>query len=208
MKKILTFIVLGVIIIFIMGTGKEFFTDSVNSTSTVVLSVADLENIKKSIDDVANELFIDASKKLGDTNIKILIESFIKTTQSDDSNKKNQFEKNVFVQNILNDEKLSLSENVKQSLYLELYEAHVLNRNLNVVPIRLLATEKITNEENTKKIKEKLFPHLKKINKILILYFLKYYDNTGDSNKSRFDTGIISIEQINKLVERNPKLFS
>ena len=145
---------------------------------------------------------------MGDTNIKILVESFIKTTKSLEENKKEQFEKDIFVQNILNDEKIALTENIKQSLYLEFFEAHVLDRNLYIIPIRLIAVEQILNDENIKKIKESLFPNLKNTSKTFISYMLKYYDNTVLEDNLKFDSTIASLEQINQLIKKNPKLLT
>ncbi len=198
MKNNVILIAIG-IVLFIMITNKyEFFSDSAQPFQ---LTEFELTNIKKSIDSVANALFTYTKNILGDNNIKILVDAFLKATNRE------QFDQNIFVQNILNTEKLELSENFKQSLYLELLEARVLGKNLNNIPIRLIAGEKITNVENLKKIKENLLPNLKKINKIFILYLLKYYDNTTDPDKPRFDSSIVSLEQINQLISKNPKLF-
>ncbi len=199
------FIVVGILVFIIITTKNEFFA---NTTKSIELTNAELSNIKKSIDGIADSFFTEAKNKLGETNIKILVESFIKTTKSSEQNKKEQFEKDVFVQNIFNDEKIALTENIKQSLYLELYEAHVLDRNLHIIPIRLIAAEKIINNENIKKIKENLYPNLKTISKTFISYLLKYYDNTVSDNEQKFDSNIISLEQINQLIKKNPKLFS
>jgi hypothetical protein len=205
MKRLMIFIVVGILVFIIITTKNEFFA---NTTKSIELTNAELSNIKKSIDGIADSFFTEAKNKLGETNIKILVESFIKTTKSSEQNKKEQFEKDVFVQNIFNDEKIALTENIKQSLYLELYEAHVLDRNLHIIPIRLIAAEKIINNENIKKIKENLYPNLKTISKTFISYLLKYYDNTVSDNEQKFDSNIISLEQINQLIKKNPKLFS
>ena len=205
MKRLIIFIVASILIFIIITTKSDFFA---NTTQPIELTSAELTNIKKSIDGIANTYFIEAKNKLGDTNIKILVESFIKTTKSLEENKKEQFEKDIFVQNILNDEKIALSENIKQSLYLELFEAHVLDRNLYIIPIRLIAVEKISNDENIKKIKENLFPNLKNTSKTFISYMLKYYDNTVLDDNLKFDTNIVSLEQINQLIKNNPKLLT
>jgi hypothetical protein len=205
MKRLIIFIVVGILIFTIITTKNEFFA---SSSPIIELTSAELTNIKKSIDGIANTYFTEAKNKLGETNIKILVESFIKTTKSLEENKKELFEKDVFVQNILNDEKIALTENIKQSLYLELFEAYVLDRNLNIIPIRLIAVEKIINDENIKKIKENLFPNLKNISKTFISYMLKYYDNTVLEDNLKFDTNIVSLEQINQLIKKNPKLLT
>lgn len=204
MKRLILFIVVGVIIFIIFTNKNEFFT---NSSQLIKLTNVELVNIKSSIDKIANVYFTEAKKKLGETNIKILVESFIKTTKSSDQDKKKQFEEDIFVQNIFNDEQISLSKNIKQSLYLELFEAYVLNRDLYIIPIRLIAAEQIINDENIKKIKENLFPNLINISKTLISYILKYYDNTV-SDDQKFDSTIVSLEQINKLIQTNPTLFT
>lgn len=205
MKRLVIFIVVGILIFLIITSKTEFFSDT---TQDIELTNAELANIKKSIDDIANTYFTEAKNKLGETNIKILVESFMKTTKSSEENKKEQFEQDMFVQNIFNDEKIALSENIKQSLYLELFEAYVLDRNLYIIPIRLIAIEYITNDENIKKIKENLFPNLKKISKTFILYILKYYDNSASEDNQKFDPNIVSLEQINQLINKNPKLFT
>ena len=199
------FIVVGVLIFIIITTKNEFFA---NTNQPIQLTNAELTNIKKSIDGIADSFFTESKNKLGETNIKILVESFIKTTKSSEQNKKEQYEKDVFVQNIFNDDKIALTENIKQSLYLELYEAHVLDRNLYIIPIRLIAAEKIINNENIKKIKENLYPNLKTISKTFISYLLKYYDNTVSDNEKKIDSNIVSLEQINQLIKKNPKLLT
>jgi len=205
MKRLIIFIVASILIFIIITTKSDFFA---NTTQQIELTIAELTNIKKSIDGIANTYFTEAKNKLGDTNIKILVESFIKTTKSLEENKKEQFEKDIFVQNILNDEKIALTENIKQSLYLEFFEAHVLDRNLYIIPIRLIAVEQILNDENIKKIKESLFPNLKNTSKTFISYMLKYYDNTVLEDNLKFDSTIASLEQINQLIKKNPKLLT
>jgi hypothetical protein len=37
---------------------------------------------------------------------------------------------------------------------------------------------------------------------------LKYYDNTVFEENLKFDTNIVSLEQINQLIKKNPKLFT
>ena len=171
MKRFIIFIVVGILIFMLFSGRNEYFS---NSSQNIELNIADLTNIKKSVDQVANQHFIEAKKRLGENNIKLLIDTFHKTNKSDESDKKALFIKDIFVQNIFSDDKLQLSENFKQSLYLELFEAHVLDRNLEIIPVRLIAIEKITTDDNINKIREQLFPHLKKINKIFILYLSIY----------------------------------
>jgi hypothetical protein len=199
MKNTLILIIVGIILFIIITNKYELFSDS---TQQIQLTEFELSNIKKSIDSVADIFFTNAKNTLTENNIKILIDSFTKATN------KEQFDKNIFVQNIFNDEKLELTENFKQSLYLELLEAHVMEKNLNNIAIRLIATEKITNNENIKKIKDNLLPNLKKISKIFILYLLKYYDNTVSNDKPKFDPDVVSLNQINQLINKNPKLFA
>jgi hypothetical protein len=204
MKKLIIFIVVGILIFLIITNKNEYFT---NSNQSIQLTDADIINIKKSIDQVANGFFTEAKNNLGESNIKILVESFLKSINSSEQNKEDKFKKEIFVQNIFNDDKISLSENIKQSLYLELFEAQVLGRNLYIVPVRLIAAEKITTNENINKIKSNLFPNLKNISNTLISYILKYYDNTISDIDKKFDTEIISSVQINQLISKNPKLF-
>lgn len=211
MTKKIIFIIVIILILIIITYKNEFFTNSTNSTDStkpIQLSDADLSNIKKSIDDIAAPLFIEAKNNLGDENIKILIDSFIKITELPDENKKDSFNKNAFVHNIFIDKTISLSENFKQSLYLELFEAYVLGRNLNIIPIRLIASEKITNVENIKKIKDKLYTHLQNISDTFILLILKYYDYLPAEIDKRFDSSIISRDEINNLIAKNPILIT
>lgn len=206
MNKFIIFIVLGCILLyFIMINNNEFFG---NSNSPIELTDADLEYIKNSIDKVADNIFTEAKNNLGEKNIKQLIDSFLKTTESTKENKKNLFDEDIFVQNILNNENIHLSNNFKQSLYLELLEAYAFNKKLEIIPVRLIATEIITNEENLNKIIEGLptYTRLKNISKTLILYLLKYYDNTVSSDKSKYDSDMMSLEQINKLIIKNKNL--
>ena len=202
MTKKIIFIIVIILILIIVTYKNEFFT---NSTNSIELSNADLINIKKSIDQVAAPFFIEAKNNLGDTNIKLLIDSFIKITESPDENKKDLFNNHAFVDNIF--KTVSLSENFKQSLYLELFEAYVLDRNLYIIPIRLIAIDKITNGENIKKIKDNLYTHLQNISDTFILYMIKYYDYLPSEIDKRFDPSIISLDAINQLITKNPKLI-
>ena len=170
--------------------------------------------IKDSIDKVAFKEYLDAIDKIGENYIKIIIDTFKKSL--DKNNMKEQkasFESNSFIQAIFTNEKLALTDNFKQSLFMELSEAHLLNRNINMVPLRLFATDKIISKDGMNKITDNLQNiQLKKITTFFILYLLKYYDMTQPQhNKNdkilRFEKDSPSHEEINLLITKSNLFF-
>ena len=204
MNKTIVFVIIGVIIFLLIISKTESFA---NSSSDKELSLIELENIKASVDKVADGEFLEAKNKIGENNLKILIDAFKSSQEKPSAERKSGFDSNIFVKNIFSDNTINFSNDFKQSIYLELFEASVLNRNLNMVPLRLLATDKIISADGMKKIGDNLLPKVKSITTIFVSYLLKYYDNSKSKEESRFDNDMISLEQINNLIKKNPNLF-
>ena len=204
MNKTIGILIIGIIIFLIIISKTESFA---NADSDKQLSLIELENIKASVDKVADGEFLDAKNKFGENNLKILIEAFKTSQEKPSAERKSDFDSNVFVQNIFSDNRINISNTFKQSIYLELFEASVLNRNLYMVPLRLVATDKIISDDGMKKIANNLLPRVKNITTIFVSYLLKYYDNSKPKDEPRFDSDMITLEQINNLIKKKPNLF-
>jgi hypothetical protein len=209
--KISTIIIFCIVLFAVFcNKKKELFTNS----SSIVLSEHDMYQIKDAINKVANYEYLDAIKKIGENYIKIIIDAFYKSLKETSIEKqKNLFEADSFIQVIFNDEKLGLSDHFKQSLFMELSEARLLNRNIKMVPLRLYSNSKILSKENLKKITENIQNiQLKKISKFFISYLLKYYDiSRPQHNKNdkilRFENSLPSFKEFNSLISKSNLFF-
>jgi hypothetical protein len=209
MKKIIIIVIFCIVLLSVLCNKTELFANT-----TINLVDHDMYQIKDSIDKVAFKEYLDAIDKIGENYIKIIIDTFKKSL--DKNNMKEQkasFESNSFIQAIFTNEKLALTDNFKQSLFMELSEAHLLNRNINMVPLRLFATDKIISKDGMNKITDNLQNiQLKKITTFFILYLLKYYDMTQPQhNKNdkilRFEKDSPSHEEINLLITKSNLFF-
>ena len=190
---------------------KELFANS----SSIVLSEHDMYQIKDAIDNVAYKEYLDAINKIGENYIKIIIDAFNKSLKETSIEEQRKlFESNSFIQVIFTDEKLGLDNNYKQSLFMELSEARLLNRNIKMVPLRLYSNSKIISKENLQKITENIQNiQLKKITKFFILYLLKYYDiSKPQHNKNdkilRFENSLPSFKEFNSLISKSNLFFN
>ena len=119
-----------------------------------------------------------------------------------------------FVQIIFNDEKLGLSDNFKQSLFMELSEARLLNRNIKMVPLRLYTNAKIISKGNLLKITNNFKNiELRKISTFFISYLLKYYDMSKPQHSQndkilRFDNSLPKINEFNSLISKSKLFFN
>ena len=170
--------------------------------------------IKDAIDQVAYKEYYDALNKIGENNIKIIIDTYKESIKKDSmQEQKNTFESNIFIKSIFKNENLGLSDNFRQSLFIELSEANLLDRNIYMIPLRLYASDKIVSKENMEKIIEKLNNiELKKITSFFILYLLKYYDiSQPNHNKNekilRFVKETPTYEEINSLIKKKSTIF-
>jgi hypothetical protein len=210
--KISTIIIFCIVLFAVFcNKKKELFTNS----SSIVLSEHDMYQIKDAIDKVALKEYLDAINKIGENYIKIIIDAFNKSLKENSIEKqKKLFESDSFIQVIFNDEKLGLDNNYKQSLFMELSEARLLNRNVKMVPIRLYSNSKIISKENLQKITENIQNiQLKKITKFFILYLLKYYDiSKPQHNKNdkilRFENSLPSFKEFNSLISKSNLFFN
>jgi len=209
MKKITLIIIFCIVLLSVLCNKKELF-----SNTTINLVEHDMYQIKDSINKIAYDEYINAVNKIGESYIKIIIDTFNKSIeQKTIQEQKTAFESNSFIQAIFTNETLNLTNNFKQSLFMELSEAHLLNRNINMVPLRLYATDKITSQENMKKISDNIQNiQLKKITTFFILYLLKYYDITEPLHNQndkilRFDKDTPTHEKINSLIKTSNLFF-
>lgn len=209
MKKITLIVILCIVLLSVLCNKKELF-----SNTTINLVEHDMYQIKDSIDKIAYNEYINAVNKIGENYIKIIIDTFNKSVeQKTIQEQKTAFESNSFIQAIFTNEQLGLSDNFKQSLFIELSEAHFFNRNINMVPLRLYATDKITSKENMKKISDNIQNiQLKKITTFFILYLLKYYDITKPKHNQndkilRFEKDTPTHEEINSLIKKSNLFF-
>ena len=170
--------------------------------------------IKDAIDKVAYNEYYHALEKIGENNIKIIIDTFKESIKKDSmQEQKKNFESNIFIITIFTNEEIGLSDNFKQSLFIELSEANLLDRNINMIPLRLYASEKIVSKENMEKIINKLNNiELKKITSFFILYLLKYYDISQPNHKEnekilRFTKETPTLNEINELIKKRPSVF-
>ena len=208
--KITTIIIFCVVLFAVLCNKKELFTN----TSSIVLSEHDMYQILDSINNVAIKEYLDATKKIGENYIKIIIDAFNKSLKKNSiEEQKKMFESDSFVQIIFNDEKLGLSDNFKQSLFMELSEARLLNRNINMVPLRLYTNAKIISKENLQKITDNLLNvNLKKISRFFISYLLKYYDMSKPQHKKnekilRFESSLPTLNEFNSLIRKSNLFF-
>ncbi len=200
MKRTICFIILGILILLIVLNKTELFANT-----SIKLVERDLYLIKNAIDKVADLEYINSTQRIGKNYLKIIIETFNNRDESKTfEEQKEAFKTNSFIVAIFSDSNLNLTDNFKQSLFMELFEAQLLKRNLEMVPLRLYSSEKITSDENMNKIKEKLQnPELAKtITKFFISYMLKFYDNSQPSHESgepikRFEKNTPTFEDIN-----------
>ena len=190
---------------------KELFANS----SSIVLSEHDMYQIKDAIDNVAYKEYLDAINKIGENYIKIIIDAFNKSLKETSIEEQRKlFESNSFIQVIFTDEKLGLDNNYKQSLFMELSEARLLNRNIKMVPLRLYSNSKIISKENLQKITVNIQNiQLKKITNFFILYLLKYYDISKPQHKKndkilRFENSLPSFNEFNSLISKSNLFFN
>lgn len=210
MKKTIVFIILGIILLCVVLNKTESFANS-----STELSLIELENIKASIDKIADTEFSNAKNQIKENNIKILIDAFKESQNKKDTDgkdlsaekKKDDFNSNVFVQNVLSDNRLGLSSSFKDDIYINLLEASVFDRNINMIPLSLIATEKITSDEGMKKIGENLLPRVANITKTFVSYLLKHYDNSKPREQSRFNNSMITLDEIKNIIKNKPGLF-
>jgi len=209
MKKIVLIVIFCIVLLAVFCNKTELFTNT-----TVKLIDHDLYQIKDAIDKIAYVEYYNALNKIGENNIKIIIDTFKESTKKDSMTEaKNAFESNIFIKSIFQNEEIGLSDNFKQSLFLELSEANLLDRNIKMIPLRLYATEKIVSKENMTKIINHLNNiELKKITSFFILYLLKYYDisqpNHNQNEKIlRFTKETPTIDEINSLILKKPLVF-
>ena len=215
MKKTIIFIIFGIILLFITCNKNELFANT-----TFSLVEHDMYQIKDAIDKVAYLQYIDAVKKIGENYVKIIIDAFKKSVEKNSmkensmEEQKKLFESNSFIRAIFTNEKIDLSDNFKQSLFMELNEAHILNRNIDMVPLRLYSTEKIISKEGMKKLTENLQNlELKKISNFFVLYLLKYYDiSKPPHNKNekilRFESSTPTHDEINSIIKTSKLFFN
>jgi len=200
-------IVIFIIVLFcVLYNKKELFTN----LSSIVLSEYDMYQIKNAIDIVVNNEYLKATKIIGIDYLKIIIDTFNKNLNIIDLEKQRElFESDNFIKLMFNDDKLNLSENFKKSLFVELSEAHLFNRNINMVPLRLYSSNKI----NINNIKDNLQNiQLKKISKFFIFYLLKYYDNSKPKHEKnnkilRFENSLPSIKELNSRIKQSNLFF-
>ncbi len=209
MKKTICFIILGILILLIVFNKTELFANT-----SIKLVELDMYLIKNAIDHVSNQEYLDSAERIGKNYLKIIIEAFNKSQESKTiEEQRKAFESNSFIIAIFSDKNLNLTDSFKQDLFTELAEAHLFERNLQMVPLRLKASDSIASDENMNKIKEKLQnPQLKTITKFFIKYMLKFYDNSQPSHESgepikRFEKNTPTFEDINKRLTENSKLF-
>ena len=209
MKKTIIYIILAIVLIIITFNKTERFTNT-----KISLVEHDMYQIKDAIDKVAYKEYLNAINIIGENYIKIIIDAFNKSLKEKSiQDQKKVFESNSFIQAIFKNEKIGLSDNFKQSLFMELSEAQLLNRNINMVPLRLFSSDKIVSKESIKKISENLQNlQLKKINSFFISFLLKYYDITQPlhlKNETilRFENGIPTFKEINSMIEKSNLFF-
>jgi len=209
MKKIVLIVIFCIVLLAVFCNKTELF-----SNTTIKLIDHDLYQIKDAIDKVAYKEYYDALNKIGENNIKIIIDAYKDSIKKDSmKEQKNAFESNIFIKSIFQNEEIRLSDNFKQSLFIELSEANLLDRNINMIPLRLYASEKIVSKENMEKIINKLNNiELKKITSFFILYLLKYYDisqpNHNENEKIlRFTKETPTINEINELIQKRSSVF-
>ncbi len=213
MRKTVIYVILALVFLLITFNKTEKFTDT-NTNTSINLVEYDMYQIKDAIDKVAYNEYINAINKIKKDHIKIIIDAF-NTSLKEKSiqEQKKVFESNSFIQSIFTNEKLELSDNFKQSLFIELSEAQLLNRNIEMVPLRLYAIDKIVSRQSIKKISENLQKiQLKKINSFFISFLLKYYDITQPLHAKneeilRFDKGTPSFEEINSMIKKSNLFF-
>jgi hypothetical protein len=209
--KISTIIIFCIVLFAVFcNKKKELFTNS----SKIELSEHDMYQIKDAIDKVAYKEYLEAINKIGENYIKIIIDAFNKSLKNNNIEEQRKlFESDSFIQVIFNDEKLGLSDHIKQSLFMELSEARLLNRNIKMVPLRLYSNSKIISKENLQKITENIQNiQLKKITKFFISYLLKYYDiSKPRHNKNekilRFENTLPSYKEFNALISKSNLFF-
>ena len=210
--KISTIIIFCIVLFAVFcNKKKELFTNS----SSIVLSEHDMYQIKDTINKVAYNEYLDAINKIGENYLKIINDAFHKSLKETSIEKQRTlFESDSFIQVIFNDEKLGLSDHYKQSLFMELSEAKLLNRNVKMVPLRLYSNSKIISKENLQKITENIQNiQLKKITKFFILYLLKYYDISRPQHNEndkilRFENSLPSFKEFNSLISKSNLFFN
>lgn len=193
MKKTICFITLGILILLLAFYKTELFANT-----SLKLVERDLYLIKNAIDTIADQEYNNSLDRIGKNYLKIIIEAFNKRDENKTiEEQRKAFESNSFIVVIFSDKNLNLTDNFKQSLFTELVEAKLFDRNLQMVPLRLHSSDRITSDENMNKIKEKLQnPELAKtITKFFISYILKFYDNSQSQKK--FETSTPTFEDIN-----------
>lgn len=210
MKKTIIYTILALVFLLITFNKTEKFTNT-----NISLVDYDMYQIKEAIDKVAYNEYLNAINNIGENYIKIIIDAF-NTSLKEKSiqEQKKVFESNSFIQAIFTNKTLNLSDNFKQSLFIELSEAQLLNRNINMVPLRLYSSDNIVSKNNITKISENLQNiQLKKINSFFILFLLKYYDITQplhikNEKILRFDKGTPSFEEINSMIIKSNLFFA
>ena len=152
---------------------------------------------------------------IGENYLKIIIEAFHKSLKKNSiEEQKKIFESDSFIQIIFSDEKLGLSDNFKQSLFMELSEARLLNRNIKMVPLRLYTNAKIISKGNLLKITNNFKNiELRKISTFFISYLLKYYDMSKPQHSQndkilRFDNSLPKINEFNSLISKSKLFFN
>jgi len=201
--KVIKIIVFCIILLVFICNKLELFTN----LSPKILSEYDMHQIKKAIDNVAYNEYLNAQTKIGNNYMKIIIDAFNESLVKKNVEKqKKAFESDELIKVIFNDEKLDLSKKFKESLFMEMDEAYLLNRNINMVPLRLYSENNIISKKNYKRITEKILSlEFKNISDFFILYLLKFYDIS--QKKTRFDRSLPTINELNKKIVDNLSLF-
>jgi len=210
MKKIIIIVIFCIVLLSVLCNKTELFANT-----TINLVDHDMYQIKDSIDKVAFKEYLDAIDKIGENYIKIIIDAFNKSLKNNNIEEQRKlFESDSFIQIIFSDEKLGLSDNFKQSLFMELSEARLLNRNIKMVPLRLYTNAKIISKGNLLKITNNFKNiELRKISTFFISYLLKYYDMSKPQHSQndkilRFDNSLPKINEFNSLISKSKLFFN
>jgi len=198
MKKIIVFIIFGIILLFVITNKTETFADTITQ-----LTDEDMYQLKQAIDKVADKEYLNAKNQIGTTYLEMIISIFGSRNKDVSIEKqKEAFNSYSVISAFYKNESLSLSENFKQSLFTDLVAAVAINNTLDtdklkhkllMVPLRLYSSDKITSNENMKKIRDasKL-----NVSDFFVKYLLEFYDNSQPAHKPN--------EKINRFNDSTP----
>jgi len=184
MRKLLIYVLIGLVIYLIASKCKEVFTNTENNT--VNLTDENYSNIKNVLKSIIDKEYLNAQGLIIPKINKQIIEEYRK-------NKNNKDEFNAKLNQIL--DQVKMDETLKMGMFNDLMEDELFGRDMETTIIRKIAISEIIENIDVKSFNEsnqKLFNDKVPVGLISIL--LKYYD----FKRGEFT---MNLEKVNKMLK-------